>query len=450
MSTLPHTTDVLIVGAGPVGLTLAASLAARGVDIVLVDKAAEASNTSRAAVIHARTLEVLHTIHVTDELVRRGMIVPRFTVRDRDRALLTIDFGGLPTPHPYTLMLPQDVTEDVLSSRFVEFGGRVHRPYELARLEQDGDGVTATMVGGDTVRALYVVGADGMHSAVREQTGIGFAGDTYGQSFVLADVHLDWEFDDSEVMLYFAPAGLLVVAPLPGGRHRIVATADAAPEHPDRDDVQALLDARGPQKRRALVKDVVWSSRFRVHHRLADRYREDRVFLAGDAAHVHSPAGGQGMNTGIQDAVALAARLAAVLRDAADERILDGYEAQRRPVAADVVAFTDRMTRMATVNSSGVRRIRNATLRVLNRIPAVRKKMALNLSELAIDRRHAQPDDLGELAAASPDEPVRDDATTIASSCTVGDRTLARSHPTRDEATGHRSAGPGVFGRVAG
>jgi 2-polyprenyl-6-methoxyphenol hydroxylase-like FAD-dependent oxidoreductase len=384
MPELPRTTDVLVVGAGPVGLTLAASLQARGADVVVVDKAAEGANTSRAAVIHARTLEVLHGIGVSDELVRRGVIVPRFTVRDRDRALLSVDFDGLPTRHPYTLMLPQDITEDVLTNRLAELGGRVHRPYELARLEQDDDGVTATMVGGETVRASYVVGADGMHSAVRDQAGIGFAGDTYGQSFVLADVHLDWEFDDSEVMLYFAPAGLVVVAPLPGGHHRIVATADAAPEHPGRDDIQALLDARGPQKRPARVKDVVWSSRFRVHHRLADRYREGRIFLAGDAAHVHSPAGGQGMNTGIQDAVALAG----VLRDGADERILDGYEAERRPVAADVIAFTDRMTRVATVDRSAVRTIRNAALRVLNRIPAVRRKIALNLSELAIDRRH--------------------------------------------------------------
>jgi 2-polyprenyl-6-methoxyphenol hydroxylase-like FAD-dependent oxidoreductase len=407
MSELPRTTDVLVAGAGPVGLTLAASLRARGVDVVLVDKAAEVSHTSRAAVIHARTLEVLHGIDVTDELVRRGVVVPRFTVRDRDRALLTIDFDGLPTRHPYTLMLPQDITEDVLTSRLAELGGRVHRPYELARLEQDADGVTATMAGGETVRASYAVGADGMHSAVRAQTGIGFAGDAYAQSFVLADVHLDWKFDDTEVMLYFAPAGLVVVAPLPGGRHRIVATADAAPEHPDRDDIQALLDARGPQKRPARVTEVLWSSRFRVHHRLADHYREGRVFLAGDAAHVHSPAGGQGMNTGIQDAVALGARFAGVLRDGADERILDGYETERRPIAADVVAFTDRMTRVATADRAAVRMIRNAALRLLDRIPAVRRKIALKLSELAIDRRHAASRRRSPARSAAPQSPAR-------------------------------------------
>jgi 2-polyprenyl-6-methoxyphenol hydroxylase-like FAD-dependent oxidoreductase len=408
MLEVPRSTDVLIVGAGPVGLTLAAALQARGVDVVLVDKAAEGANTSRAAVIHARTLEALRGIDVTDELVRRGTIVPRFTMRDRDRALLTIDFDGLPGRHPYTLMLPQDITEAVLARRLDGLGGTVHRGYELERLEQDAAGVTATMVGGETVRASYVVGADGMHSAVREQTAIGFVGDTYGQSFVLADVHLNWELSDNEVMLYLSPAGLVVVAPLPGGRHRIVATVDEAPERPDRDHIQALLDARGPQQSPARVKDVVWSSRFRVHHRLADRYREGRVFLAGDAAHVHSPAGGQGMNTGIQDAVALASRLAGVLRDGADERILDEYEAERRPVAADVVAFTHRSTLVATVDRAGLRRLRNAVLRVLDRIPAGRRRLALKISGLAIDRRQGHAGEPVGAAGGSSDESARE------------------------------------------
>jgi 2-polyprenyl-6-methoxyphenol hydroxylase-like FAD-dependent oxidoreductase len=384
---LPAATDVLIVGAGPVGLTLATSLATAlgAANVVLVEKRAEGVNTSRAAVVHARTLEVLNGIKISDELVRRGVIVPRFTVRDRDRALLTIDFSSLPTEYPYTLMVPQNITEQVLLDRLHALGGRVYGGYEVTGVTQDVTGATVTMATGETVRAAYVVGADGTHSVVRAQAGIGFTGDTYTESFVLADAHLDWPLPDDEVVLYFAPAGLVVVAPLPGGRHRIVATLDAAPEHPSRDDVQSLLDTRGPQRRPARVQDIVWSSRFRLHHRLADRYRAGRIFLAGDAAHVHSPAGGQGMNTGIQDAMVLAARLAAVLRDDGAVTELDGYQAERRPVAAGVVAFTHRMTRLATMPRLPQQKMRNTLLRTLGQIPSVRRTLAMNLSELATD-----------------------------------------------------------------
>ncbi|MCT9929602.1 FAD-dependent oxidoreductase [Planotetraspora sp. A-T 1434] len=382
---LPSTADVLIVGAGPVGLTLAASLVAEGVDVVLLDKQAEGANTSRAAVVHARTLEVLRDLGVTDELVRHGVVVPRFTVRDRDRTLMSIDFTELPTDYPFTLMVPQNVTEKVLLDRLHALGGQVHRPHEVTAVAQDAGGVTVTTATGETVSAAYVVGTDGMHSTVREQTGIGFTGDTYAESFVLADVHLDWDLPGDEVVLFFAPAGLAVVAPLPGGRHRVVATTDEAPDHPGRDDVQAILDARGPGERPAQVRDVVWSSRFRVHHRLADHYRAGRLLLAGDSAHVHSPAGGQGMNTGIQDAVALAARLTAVVRDGAPETELDRYEAERRPVAAEVVALTHRMTRLATLGRGPLQKVRNAVLRTLDWLPVVERTVAMTLSELMTD-----------------------------------------------------------------
>ncbi len=385
---LPASTDVLIVGAGPVGLTLAASLAAHGVQAVLVERQAEGANTSRACVVHSRTLEVLRELKVSGQLVDRGLIVPRFTIRDRDRVLMTIDFDDLPTEYPYTLMIPQDITERVLLERLHALGGHVHRPRELAGLAQDPAGVTATMADGGTIRARYAVGADGMHSTVREHAAIGFTGDTYAQSFVLADVHMDWHLPESEVMLYYSPAGLVVVSALPGGRHRIVATVDDAPEHPGEGFVQALLDARGPERQPARLRDVVWSSRFRVHHRLADHYRAGRFFLAGDAAHVHSPAGGQGMNTGIQDAVALASRLTAVLRDGAADAVLDEYEGQRRPVAAEVVALTHRITRIATIDSVPLRKTRNALLHALDWVPAVHHSLAMRLSELALEPRH--------------------------------------------------------------
>ncbi|MDL4770969.1 MULTISPECIES: FAD-dependent monooxygenase [Thermomonosporaceae] len=380
---LPTSADVLIVGAGPAGLALAAGLAARGVDAVVVDRLAERGTTSRAIVVHARTMEVLDGLGAGAELVGRGLIVPRFTIRDRDRILLAIDLGGLPTAHPYMLMVPQYVTEAVLLDRLTALGGRVHRPCELTGLEQDAGGVTATMASGETIRARYVVGADGMHSAVREHAGIGFTGSAYPLSFVLADVRMEWALGREEAAVFLAPAGPAIVAPLPGGRTRVVAAVTGpAPERLRLDDVRAILDARGPMRSRARVTEVEWSSRFRVHRRLADRFRDGRIFLAGDAAHVHSPLGGQGMNTSIQDAADLAGRLTAALRPGAGP---DGYEAARRPVAEGVVAFTDRLTRAATLDGSSQRWVRNLLLRGAGQIPAVRRAAAMNLSELAAD-----------------------------------------------------------------
>jgi 2-polyprenyl-6-methoxyphenol hydroxylase-like FAD-dependent oxidoreductase len=386
MSALPKTTDVVIVGAGPTGLALGGTLAAEGVSFVLVDRLAEGANTSRAAVVHARTLEVLEELEVTDRLRDRGHVVPRFTLRDRSRVLVTIRFDELPTRYPYTLMIPQDITEAILLGRLRELGGEVHRPCEVRDLQQDADGASVTVAADgrppQTVRARYVVGADGMHSTVRERAGIGFIGDTYEQSFALADVRMSWPLPADEVMLFVSPEGLVVVAPLPGGRHRVVATMDDAPEHPGIGDVQRLLETRGPATGTTRVDEVFWSTRFRIHHRVVDRYRAGRILLAGDAAHVHSPAGGQGMNTGIQDAVALGHALADVVSGRAAESRLDLYDRTRRPVAQRVVAFTDRMTRMATLRNPRARAVRNVLISVIGRIPAARRWLAIELAEL--------------------------------------------------------------------
>jgi 2-polyprenyl-6-methoxyphenol hydroxylase-like FAD-dependent oxidoreductase len=383
---LPDRTDVMIVGAGPTGLTLACALAARGVGFVVVDRAAAGASTSRAAVVHARTLEVLENLGLSGELVRRGLVVPRFAIKDRDRTLLTIPFDTLPTHYPYTLMLPQDVTEGVLAEHLAARGHVVHRGLSVTDLYDD-DGVTVTVGRPDgtvaPVRARYVVGCDGMHSVVRDRAGIGFTGDRYAESFALADVEMEWPLSRAEIHLFFSPLGLVVVAPLPGDRYRIVATMDAAPERPTCADVQELLDARGPAAAPAQVRRVVWGSRFRVHHRVADTYRRGTVLLAGDAAHVHSPAGGQGMNTGIQDAVTLAGLLADVLVDGAAPATLDTYERVRRPVALEVVAMTDRLTRAATVRNPLLRTARNLAFRTAGHLDPVRRKAAMGLSELA-------------------------------------------------------------------
>ena len=372
--------EVLIAGAGPTGLALASALAARGVRTLVVERAAAGANTSRAAVVHARTLEVLEPIGVAGRLVALGVQARGFSVRDGDRILLPVRFDDLPTRYPYTLMISQATTESVLRERLAELGGEVLWQRSLADLEQDAGGVTVLLSDGRRVRSRYLVGADGMHSTVRSRIGIAFPGGRYRQSFSLADVRLEGTLPRDEVILYFAPEGLVVVAPLPGGLHRIVATVETAPEHPDAPYLQDLLDARGPRRERAIVREVVWGSRFFVHHRLAEGFRAGRVLLAGDAAHVHSPAGGQGMNTGIQDAMALADALAAALRTGTDAP-LDAYGAARRPVAKEVIALADRLTRLATLGHA-LRPPRNALLRFLAYFPAFRRALAWRLSGL--------------------------------------------------------------------
>lgn len=378
-STDLYDTDVLIVGAGPTGLTLATALAARGIRALVIDRLAEGLNTSRAAVVHARTLEVLEPFGVTGTLVERGLQAQRFTIRDRDRVLVPIGFDALPTAYPYTLMVSQAVTEQVLLARFEELGGRVQRPHALRGVTQDAAGVTAHLDDGRRLHARYLVGADGMHSTVRQSAGIAFSGGSYGESFVLADVRLHGRVPEREVMLYFSPAGMVVIAPLPDGLHRIVATVDEAPEQPDEAFVQALLEARGPRTDKPRVHGMVWSSRFRLHHRVADAYRAGRVLLAGDAAHVHSPAGGQGMNVGILDAIALAGALGRALDG--DAAALDAYGAERRPVAQQVVSFADRLTRLATVPPR-LRPLRNLLLAGLAWLPPFRRQLAWRLSGL--------------------------------------------------------------------
>ena len=181
-----YDTDVLVVGAGPTGLTLAASLIERGIATTVVDRQSAGANTSRAAVVNARSLEVLAGLDVARRLVKEGVQAPLFSIRDRRRTLIPIDFSALPTDYPYSLMVPQSTTERLLLDRLIELGGSVLRPKTLTAIEQDADGVTATFDDGDVIRARYAVGADGMHSVVREQAGIGFHGGAYGESFVLA------------------------------------------------------------------------------------------------------------------------------------------------------------------------------------------------------------------------------------------------------------------------
>ena len=381
---IPDQVPVAVVGAGPTGLTLACTLRQAGVDVLILDKAAEGATTSRAAVVHARTLEVLEEIDASRRMLADGITVPVCSLRDRDHILARIDFSTLPTAYPYALMLPQSQTEAILTTRLCELGGQVHRSYQATAIKpaQDETIVAITGPNGEqlSTRARYVVGADGMHSTIRQATGIGFVGGRYDQSFMLADVEMDWPLPPIEVQLFFSPAGLMVVGPLPGGRHRIVATTGPASEPVTVAGVQSLLAERGPKT--VNVHTLVWGSRFQVHHRVAARFRQGPLLLAGDAAQVHSPAGGQGMNTGIQDAVDLGHALIDVLNNGRSDSTLDAYQQRRRPVAEGVVALTDRATKIATLTHPAARAVRNTAIRGVGRVPFARYRVAHQMAQL--------------------------------------------------------------------
>ncbi|TCC56076.1 FAD-dependent monooxygenase [Kribbella pittospori] len=374
----PERTDVVVVGAGPVGLAVAAGLRLQGHSVVVIDRQAEGANTSRACVIHPRTLEMLDQIGVTKRLVELGLELEDFAVRDGDRRLVPVGFGDLPTDYPFIVMLPQYLTERVLLERLEELGGSVLRPYAATGLTQTADGAEVTLDSGDVIKARYVVAADGMNSTIRELAGLRMPGNTLQLSCSLVDVRVDGGLPVDEVALYFSHAGLLVVAPLPDGSFRLVAEVGDAPEHPDAAYAQQLLVGRGPRKSAPKVTEVIWGSRFRIHERVADEYRAGRVLLAGDAAHTHSPAGGQGMNLGLRDAMVLADALSVALtRD--DESELDAYATNSRAEAVRVIGLAHRLTRLANLPRP-LRPVRNAVLGLAGRREKVQVAFAKQLA----------------------------------------------------------------------
>jgi 2-polyprenyl-6-methoxyphenol hydroxylase-like FAD-dependent oxidoreductase len=373
-------TDVVVAGAGPAGMAVAIGLAKQGIDFVILDGLAEAQNTSRAAVIHAATLDVMRRLDVTDRMIEQGIRVPQFRIRDRDRVLMHADFSRLDVATPYALMIPQDESEALLVDRLASLGHRIRRPVNVTTVEETPSGARVIgegPAGGITIDCRYVVGADGEKSTVRTAAGIEFPGETYG-SFLLADVRMDWPIAREEVTLFFSEGGTLVVAPMSKERYRVVAQLPDAPSVPTVADVQRVIDARGP-RHGAKVNELLWGSRFQVHHKLADRFRDGPILLAGDAAHVHSPAGGQGMNLGLRDAVALSAALGETLRSG-DDAALDRYAAQRRAAAAEVLEMTDRLTKVATFGNPMLRWARNRVISAAATVPAIRRKVARTLA----------------------------------------------------------------------
>ncbi|RUL63233.1 FAD-dependent oxidoreductase [Dyella dinghuensis] len=392
-------TDVLIIGAGPTGLVLALWLTKLGVKIHIVDKTSEPGTTSRAVAVQARTLELYQQLDLTDALLDGGHKVPAVNLWVKGEKAARVGFetvGSDLTPYPFLNIFPQDKHERLLIDRLERLGVTVARSTELTRFTDEGGRVTARLRGPDGTEtdweAAYIAGCDGARSLVRETLGTGFPGGTYRQVFYVADVEATGPAFNGELHIDLDEADFLGIFPMAGeGRARLIGTVrDERAEHPESLKFEDVSD-RAIQHLKVNVKTVHWFSTYRVHHRVSEHFRHGRAFLLGDAAHIHSPAGGQGMNTGIGDAINLAWKLAAVLTEQAPEALLDSYEAERIGFARRLVATTDRVFTFATADGpiANVVRTRIAPLvvPVLARFDASRDFIFRTVSQIMLNYR---------------------------------------------------------------
>jgi 2-polyprenyl-6-methoxyphenol hydroxylase-like FAD-dependent oxidoreductase len=393
---MPH---VLIVGAGPTGLVLALWLTKLGVKVRIIDKTAEPGTTSRALAVQARTLELYRQLDLADFVIAHGHQVPAVNlwVKGEPAARLPFETVGADlTAYSFLEIFPQDEHERLLIERLEQLGASVERRTELMRFSEEGGRVTARLRGPDgheeDCQTQYIAGCDGARSIVREILGTGYPGGTYRQIFYVADVEAAGRAIDGELHVDLDEADFLAVFPLAGkGRARLIGTVrDERADHAERLKFEDV-SSRAIEHLKVQVKNVNWFSTYHVHHRVTEHFRKGRAFLLGDAAHIHSPAGGQGMNTGIGDAINLAWKLAAVLAGQASDSLLDTYEAERIGFAKRLVATTDRVFSFATAEGriADIVRTRLAPL-ILPRVIAlepVREYIFRTVSQITLNYR---------------------------------------------------------------
>ena len=412
--------SVLMVGAGPVGLVLACELARRGTRIRLIDKRAEPTDESRAILVHARSLELMERIGVVEELIATGVHTTAMELHADGQTIGELKLDTVESPFPFSLSTAQTETERVLTERLDALGVSVDRGVELVGFEQDEDQVRARLRRADgreeTVGASFLAGTDGSHSTVREFAGTKLEGSFKGgERFLLGDVEARCTLHRDSMHSYFsAGAGPLLVFPMRGDRLRVIAQIDPnADVAMTTEAVQQVCDERAGGIE---VTSSHWITIFEIHHAQVPSYRFGRAFLAGDAAHIHSPAGGQGMNTGMQDSLNLGWKLALASAGQAAPGLLDSYHHERHPVAARVITQTTRLTSAGTLEHPLARKLRNHAMGLATALAPVQHILADQIEETDIayrdsaivgssDRRkgpqpgHAAPDVAGIVPA---------------------------------------------------
>jgi 2-polyprenyl-6-methoxyphenol hydroxylase-like FAD-dependent oxidoreductase len=379
-----HPGEVIVVGAGPTGLMLAAELALAGVRCVVLERRDGPREDSRAICLHARSMEMLALRGQASIFDDAGLAVPSFPLGPRGAK---IDFGVLDSDFPYMLDIPQSQIERLLLARAIEAGADIRWSATVTAVTQDDHGVSVALFDGSKERADYLVACDGVRSFVRESAGIPFPGIHNPGSVTLADVHLDGLPMDSAYG-DLSQEGMVLVFPFRDGSCRVVLYDYSRADVPVTEPVTLAEVAAGLRRltgRDLGARDLAWSGRYRSESRQVSAYRDGRVLLAGDAAHAHSPAGAQGMNTGLQDAVNLGWKLGAVLGGWGPGWLLDSYHAERHPVGAAVLALTGRQFRLNTVRTPARRALRWAVHRLVVPLPPVQSRLARDYSGLSID-----------------------------------------------------------------
>lgn len=391
--------SVLIVGAGPTGLAAALALARARIAVRLIDRAPEPGRHTRAIGIQARTLELFEQHRIVEPFLELGHRAHAANLYSNGQRRARLDFDPLFTRYPYLLFLDQTVTERILTESLAAFGVEIERGCELLEFTQGSAGVSAEVrcANGriESMRAAYLIAADGAHSTVRHKLGMKFEGETLEQSFLLADVAAETPWLDDEFHVFASSDGLAALFPFGGGRWRLIAdhkaVLPAAPEGtmpvPTLDECRAIAGQRIHHP--VSLSDMTGASYFGVNSRMVRQMRVERVFFAGDAAHVHSPAGAQGMNTGIQEAFNLGWKLARVLTGGAPERLLDTYHAERHPIERLVLQQTSFMTQLAEADHGPLKLLRERVMPVLVALGPLRDAAREAVSELSIQYRRS-------------------------------------------------------------